>query len=269
MAELAGSTRLQPGTAGNAGLQTGTAAAGREGHVTDHPDGTLGSIDALEAKHRSRWTDSQRFDLQRGGHLALRTRRSLSWLERAHQEYASGDEDVAFILYWIAFNAAYGCESEGDRTQWKSYLRKLVTLDTRKSIGSLLRHRLSEPVRAILRDKYLVDDYWKDANEESGHSDWKEDLERDAAWADPRSADASDLSRLQKLFERLYILRNQLLHGSAKLNSSLNRESVQRAVRIMKCLVPVFLDIMLENKKEQWEPPRYRPGLTEPGRVRS
>ena len=37
--------------------------------------------------------------------LTLRVHRALSWYGRAEQE--SGDQDVRFILLWVAFNAAY------------------------------------------------------------------------------------------------------------------------------------------------------------------
>ncbi len=44
--------------------------------------------------------------------LALRLHRAASWLKRSEEEV--NDPDVRFILLWIAFNAAYAHEIDGD-----------------------------------------------------------------------------------------------------------------------------------------------------------
>ena len=42
--------------------------------------------------------------------LQLRIHRALSWIGRAERE--AGDDDAAFIFYWIAFNAIYAEDSQ-------------------------------------------------------------------------------------------------------------------------------------------------------------
>ena len=45
------------------------------------------------------------------------------------------------------------------------------------------------------------------------------------------------------LFDRLYVLRNQLVHGGATWNSSVNRGQVKAGAEILAFLVPVFVDV--------------------------
>ena len=64
---------------------------------------------------------------------------------------------------------------------------------------------------------------------------------------------------LSILFDRLYVLRNQLVHGGATWNGSVNRAQVGDGARIMAFLVPLFVSLMLENPGEPWGAPRYPP----------
>ena len=62
---------------------------------------------------------------------------------------------------------------------------------------------------------------------------------------------------LGKLFERLYVLRNQLVHGGATWNSSANREQVRDGAAILSFLMPIFIDIMMDHPEENWGQPYY------------
>ena len=62
---------------------------------------------------------------------------------------------------------------------------------------------------------------------------------------------------LSILFDRLYVLRNQLLHGGATWNSKVNRSQVQDGARIWACLVPLFIDFMMDNPEVSWGAPYY------------
>jgi len=62
---------------------------------------------------------------------------------------------------------------------------------------------------------------------------------------------------LDEVFERLYILRNQMMHGGATWNSSVNRAQVKAAADFLGFLLPIFIDIMLDNPHEDWGRPYY------------
>jgi len=57
---------------------------------------------------------------------------------------------------------------------------------------------------------------------------------------------------LQILFSRLYVLRNQLVHGNATWNGQLNRKQVNDGYRLLASLQPTFLAIMMSNPGEDW-----------------
>ena len=46
---------------------------------------------------------------------------------------------------------------------------------------------------------------------------------------------------LSYVFDRLYVLRNQLLHGSSTWHGRLNRPQLKDGNKIMKDLVPIFI----------------------------
>ena len=62
---------------------------------------------------------------------------------------------------------------------------------------------------------------------------------------------------LSMLFDRLYVLRNQLVHGGATWNSSVNRDQVRDGARILGFLVPIFVDLMMDNPDVDWGLPYY------------
>ena len=53
------------------------------------------------------------------------------------------------------------------------------------------------------------------------------------------------------------MLRNQLVHGGATWNSAVNRDQVRDGAAILGFLVPVFVDVMMDNPHEDWGRPFY------------
>ena len=62
---------------------------------------------------------------------------------------------------------------------------------------------------------------------------------------------------LSNVFDRLYVLRNQLVHGGSTWNSDINRDQVRDGAAILEFLVPVFVDVMMDNPQEDWGRPFY------------
>lgn len=52
------------------------------------------------------------------------------------------------------------------------------------------------------------------------------------------------------VFDRLYVLRNQLIHGGATWNSQINRAQVADGIAILGTLVPLVLAIMMEHPQD-------------------
>ena len=53
------------------------------------------------------------------------------------------------------------------------------------------------------------------------------------------------------------MLRNQLVHGGSTWNGSVNRDQVRNGARIMGLLVPLFIDLMMDNPQVAWGAPCY------------
>jgi hypothetical protein len=62
---------------------------------------------------------------------------------------------------------------------------------------------------------------------------------------------------LSTIFDRLYVLRNQLVHGGATWNGSVNRDQVRDGAALLKWLLPTFIDIMMDNATRDWGKPFY------------
>ncbi|GMQ54867.1 hypothetical protein YSKK_27300 [Halopseudomonas aestusnigri] len=57
---------------------------------------------------------------------------------------------------------------------------------------------------------------------------------------------------LAVVFSRLYTLRNQLVHGGATWNGKINRDQLRDCVAILGQLVPLVIEIMLDNPNTLW-----------------
>ena len=52
---------------------------------------------------------------------------------------------------------------------------------------------------------------------------------------------------LAVVFDRLYVLRNQLVHGGATWNGDVNRQQVRDGAAILSFLVPLVLELMMDH----------------------
>ena len=64
---------------------------------------------------------------------------------------------------------------------------------------------------------------------------------------------------LSLIFDRLYCVRNQLIHGGSTYASSVNRAQINDGVKILSHLLPLMLEIMMQNAKEDWGEVLYPP----------
>ena len=242
------------------------------------------TAEQLYRKHRGIWDHSKKFIEQNNPDLALRTYRAIRWLERAETEHALENADAAFIFYWIAFNAAYARvpeqipEQRSERDNFERYFSKLTYMDRgnrvsrtiwRESVRPtidysakmpVLSDKLSGPIVSLLNNRFAFEPFWRYSYGMPEYRNWEERFGRskDKALRALRRRDSKIV--LTALFDCLYTLRNQLMHGGATSNSSKNRDSVQDGTNIMAFLLPIFLDLMLDNPQETgWGRPHYPP----------
>lgn len=208
--------------------------------------------DALKIKQR-------RMRISFPGDLSLRVHRSLSWLDRA--EKSADDLDAQFISLWIGFNAAYAADidrsSPGERGRFGSFFEQLVSLDANSSIYDAVWSRYTREVKLFANNRYVFSPFWSYQNGDKSYRDWEKRLLTSKVFFERAIQKKATADILSVLFDRLYVLRNQLIHGGATWNGSVNRDQLRDGATILLTLLPIFIDLMMDNANENWGAPYY------------
>jgi hypothetical protein len=191
--------------------------------------------------------------------LALRVHRSISWIQRAE---TVEDHDLTFICYWIAFNAAYAKEFgeemfRNEREAFAGFFRTLLEQDQAQRIYGVIWNRFPQSIRVLLDNRYVFQPFWKHHNGDPACADWEVRFRRSRSAAHRALAGQNTQVVLSILFDRLYVLRNQLVHGGATWNSSVNRDQLRDGIGILSALVPIFVDVMMDAPGVDWGEPFY------------
>ena len=172
--------------------------------------------------------------------------------------------DAAFIFYWISFNALYAEDSRDAREsdehrQFEAYFSKILENDANREITRAVWRIFGDSIQSLIRNKYVYKQFWKHHNGIVGFQNWHNWLQNDVRRANDDLARGSVELVIDILFERLYVLRNQLLHGGATYESSVNRRQVYDGAMMMAFLVPLFIELMMDNPDVNWGKPYYPP----------
>ena len=187
-----------------------------------------------------------------------RMRRATSWLERAAQE--ESDMDAEFIFYWIAFNSAYGGDGCAEKEAFRNFFRKILALGAGREILSKIRRQCPEAIANFRDNEYVFPKFWTENTHQGTHpSEWEHLFIRSNRKIDEGIKNGNAQDVLEELFDRLYVLRNQLLHGSATWKGGVNRRQVENGAVIMRLLIPSFINTMLDHPVEDWGEPYYSP----------
>ncbi|PKM04664.1 MAG: hypothetical protein CVV16_03845 [Gammaproteobacteria bacterium HGW-Gammaproteobacteria-6] len=186
--------------------------------------------------------------------FALRVHRALSWLQRAE---LADDADGRLIFLWIAFNAAYATDIDpqyrlNEQDAFKAFLGKLCELDTGKKLDQLVWQHYSQAIRVLLDNPFVFQSYWDHQRGQISAEEWKERFEAGKHNAAKALSSNNTAAVLGIVSNRLYTLRNQLMHGGATLNSSVNRDQMRDCVKVLGDLVPVTISIMLDSPNTLW-----------------
>ena len=198
----------------------------------------------------------------RGGfseNLALRVHRALSWLNKSEQ--CNDDQDSQFIFLWIAFNAAYAQDTEvlrhTESEAFSKFISKLIELDNKGDFSNLIWSQFSSTVRVLLDNKYVYQPFWDCQNGKITESEWKERFSKAKSAASHALSNKSTDVVICIVLQRLYTLRNQIIHGGATWNSSANREQIRDGVAFLSELLPIIVDMMMDNPDSLWGDANY------------
>ncbi|MGO2133455.1 MAG: hypothetical protein ACTH3D_11270 [Halomonas sp.] len=202
-------------------------------------------------------TLKQRHRQERGEfhpNLSLRVHRALSWLQRAE---LADDVDGKFIFLWIAFNAAYATEVHEEhriteKLVFAEFLEKLVSLDADDQLGKLVWEEFPGSIRVLLNNRFVFQGFWDYQNRVISQQDWEGHFDRARVAAQIALGKQDTTTVLGITLNRTYTLRNQVIHGGATWNSSVNRDQLRDCVAFMSKLIPVILTLMMDNPGTLW-----------------
>lgn len=178
----------------------------------------------------------------------VRLHRALSWLGRSERE--DKDPDAAFLFLWIAFNAAYAREfgeDESERRRLGQFIAALLAVDADKTLHALMFKQFPGPVRTLIENKFVFEPFWRALREHDSSGRWEVSFHAGEKAALAAMVKGDTVTVLSIVFDRLYVLRNQLVHGGATWNGNVNRAQVKDGVRILAAVVPAILALMLDH----------------------
>ncbi|MCA9087259.1 MAG: hypothetical protein KDA90_01350 [Planctomycetaceae bacterium] len=211
---------------------------------------------------RRQWKPhKQRLSLVDPGHSSnVRFHRACSWLQRCEQIHDDSELDLALLSQWTAFNALYGqwdsdrSEPLPDRASWRQFLDRILQLDESQFLVDALQE--NKPlVMSIYDDEYLSGYFWEDPTEVRAKKSKKTKFEAQTWYLH-----GNWILILERLVERIYFLRCQLVHGAATFNSSLNRVAIRRCTQMMEHLLQaILLTWITHGADEEWGAMCYPP----------
>lgn len=178
----------------------------------------------------------------------VRLHRSLSWLARAERE--GEDLDARYLFLWIAFNAAYAREfgeNESERERLRQFIAALLAADGQQRLHQLLFSQFRGPIRLMIDNQFVFEPFWRALREHDASGQWERSFisSKKAALASLMRGETATV--LSIVFDRLYVLRNQLVHGGATWQSRVNRAQLRDGVHILQALLPVMVELMLDH----------------------
>jgi hypothetical protein len=210
---------------------------------------------------RHRWKPrKEALSASRANHpTCIRLHRAFSWLARCEAD-GDADSDLALICLWIAFNALYGQwndqrrEPQGDRECWRGFLDRLIEIDDDHQLSEMLTAERNG-VMGILDDEYLSEFFWEEPGDARAGKSKKAKYDARTWYVEGRWG-----LILERLLERIYVLRCQLIHGAATHGGKLNRVSLDHCVAMMKSLLNAVLLVLIDHGGgEDWGSMCYPP----------
>lgn len=171
---------------------------------------------------------------------------------------------------WIAFNAAYATDideryREVEQTTFRAFLEKLLELDgPPKRLEALVWNEFTGSIRVLLDNPYVFQDFWNFHNGSLPEEEWRRRFASAKKAAQFAVLNRDTVAVLSIVLSRIYTLRNQLVHGGATWNSSVNRDQLRDCTNLMGKLVPLVIEIMLDHPEALWGDAVYP--VVEPGK---
>ena len=184
---------------------------------------------------------------------SIRLHRAISWLKGAEDQEMI--PDLRLICLWISINSLYAVDNLRateiqERARFGSFVDKLVECDEGHRLYSILWHKFSGPVKMLIENQYVYAPFW-DFQRGQARS-WENSFQQSIVDANNALSDRNVKYLLRIVLDRLYVLRNQLIHGGATYKSKINRAQVRDGGNLLGVLLPIIIELMMISWQEDW-----------------
>ena len=107
-------------------------------------------------------------------------------------------------------------------------------------------------MKALIKNPYVYSGFWQAKREDVDNEDWRVGFDQLSVSALNHLSRQNVPQLLGIVLDRLFVLRNQLIHGGATYASQVNREQVEDGTQLLASLVPIMIEIMLSTEHEDW-----------------
>jgi len=144
-----------------------------------------------------------------------------------------------------------------EQQRFNDFINRLFDLDQQSRLHNLVWAEFTQSIRVLLDNQYVFQPYWDYANGKLTEKQWIAKFDKARKIASKALGKGNSPAVLSISLSRLYTLRNQLMHGGATWNSYVNRGQIRDCKKLVGCLVPLIIEIMMDNPNEIWGQPCY------------
>ncbi len=137
-----------------------------------------------------------------------------------------------------------------------SFLKRLIEYDEGQRLYLIVWDEFPGPIRLLIDNRFVYQPFW-DVQNGKRSDPWEPGFQTSQAQAHRALGRQDTPKALAVVFDRLYVLRNQLVHGGATWNSRVNRNQIRDGVAILNQLVPAIIHIMMDSGGAFWGEPCY------------
>jgi hypothetical protein len=141
-------------------------------------------------------------------------------------------------------------EQKQERERFGDFVDRLLEGDGESRLYNILWNKFTGPVRLLIENKYVYGPFWDHQRGETRN--WETGFQRSIADANNALSNKNVAYLLRIVLDRLYVLRNQLIHGGATYKSQVNRAQVRDGANLLSALLPVMIELMMGNGERDW-----------------
>jgi hypothetical protein len=189
---------------------------------------------------------------------AIRMHRAISWLFACEN---GENVDLSFLSAWIGFNACYSVPPENageteNARMWK-FLQEVIEQDDHRLIASYIFEEQIGLIDSLMSIQYLFKQFWISIHVQEEGWDAEYEIQNTRLLIDRDQRNT--LSHCNAIVQRVYVLRNQVIHGGATFESSMNREQMNICNQFMHGLLLRIINVMMKKPLYDWGSTNYPP----------